>query len=195
MKSDKIDVNDEVNGAIDQSWRVGNDGLVYRWATKYYPNQDTYVGEFVGSLRHGRGTLTSADGTSYSGFFVDDFFSGKGKKVWGKHNDQHGAMVVNKSYEGEWKSGLFDGFGVLNMGDARDSYAGRFQAGLYHGEGTLTKAADGSITKGKFQQGLPTGKMIITYKDDSRYQGIVADMPSCLDVLRNVYTYMQGTLN
>lgn len=153
------------------SWRVGGDGLVYREGLRSYPNQDVYKGEFVGTKRHGRGTLTSIDGTIYSGGFVSDRFHGKGRKGWAPFDDNEGSHVENKSYEGEWENGLFHGRGVLKLGDGIGSYVGQFNEGLYEGEGVLHRLDEKFTMKGIFSKGLPAGEMVVKYDNGDVYEG------------------------
>ena len=153
------------------SWRVGGDGLVYRQGVRTYPNQDVYRGEFVGTKRHGRGTLSSVDGSSYSGGFANDKFNGTGKKVWAPFEDDEGRRVEQKSYEGEWKDGLFHGRGVLKLGDGIGTYVGLFQNGLYDGEGVLHKSDERYSIKGIFCRGVPSGVMVVKHDNGSVYEG------------------------
>ena len=165
--------NDDAEETEDQgsSWRVGRDGLVYRQGVRNYPNQDVYQGEFVGTQRHGRGALTSIDGSSYSGEFANDKFHGKGKKVWAPFDDHEGRHIELKSYEGEWKDGLFHGRGVLKLGEGIGSYIGSFQNGLYDGEGVLHRSDERYTIKGVFAKGFPLGVMVVKYDNGSVYEG------------------------
>ncbi len=69
----------------------------------------------------------------------------------------HGTMTYNNAhgikdkYSGDWKEGLFHGFGELRFTDSSemDHYKGNFALGLFHGEGFL-KYRDGGYYEGEF---------------------------------------------
>jgi hypothetical protein len=45
--------------------RITADGRVYRKGKKYYTNRDTYEGEFLDGMRHGKGTYLYINGDRY----------------------------------------------------------------------------------------------------------------------------------
>jgi hypothetical protein len=57
-------------------------------------------------------------------------------------------------YSGEYRGGLFHGFGVLQTGGT--VYAGQFQDGLRHGEGML-RLEGGGLVSARFERGVRVG--------------------------------------
>lgn len=157
----------EVHGL---DWRIGSDGKVYNKSRKIYPNNDTYDGEFVGNKKQGYGKLITNDGSNYTGYFENDMFHGKGKKIWGSFINKLGENVKNKTYEGEWNKNHFDGKGILSYGDNQGNYIGYFKNGIYDGEGILVKP-NGTIIKGLFCKGEPYGSMNVTFLNGDIYEG------------------------
>ncbi len=109
-----------------------------------YSDGTVYRGELQGFEPDGFGTLTFADGTTYTGYFED-----------GKYSSRLDA------------AGNISG-GKLILADG-SSYEGGFLGGVYHGEGTLSYA-DGSVFRGTFENGeRKNGKLI--YYDGSTFEG------------------------
>ncbi len=109
-----------------------------------YSDGTVYRGELDGFDPDGFGTLTFADGSSYTGYFD-----------MGKYSSQLDA------------TGKLVG-GKLVLADG-SSYEGGFSNGVYHGEGTLFYS-DGSVFRGTFENGeRKNGKL--TYYDGSAFEG------------------------
>jgi hypothetical protein len=62
------------SGPCDGNRATGQGELVWQTAR--------YVGEMRDGMRHGRGTMTWADGIRYEGDFLTDNFHGRGTMVW-----------------------------------------------------------------------------------------------------------------
>ena len=70
-----------------------------------YAAGDVYDGEWSSDgKRHGRGTLTFANGAKYSGEFVNGFFQGSGIL----------AFPDGGRYEGQFELGKYQGLGVFS---------------------------------------------------------------------------------
>jgi len=80
------------------------------------------------------------DGSIYNGNLVNGLFEGKGKQHWSNGD----------TYEGEYKKGLYNGFGILTT--LEYTYEGFFDDGLMNGEGILKLKSGGSFY-GKFKNG------------------------------------------
>jgi hypothetical protein len=72
------------------------------------------------------------------------------------------------SYEGEYRDGKADGYGVLNTpGEAR--YEGEFKNNNMHGHGVII-SVDGKRLEGNYLNGLPHGTMVVTSPDGTRVE-------------------------
>ena len=70
-----------------------------------YTEGDVYDGEWsMEGKRHGKGTLTFANGTKYAGEFVNGFFQGVGVLTF----------PDGGRYEGQFELGKYQGLGVFN---------------------------------------------------------------------------------
>ncbi len=65
--------------------------------------KNTYQGEWLNGLPHGKGRFYYANGFEYSGGFQQGLISGKGLMKFSKH----------KSYNGDWLDSEFDGLGTI----------------------------------------------------------------------------------
>lgn len=59
---------------------------------------DEYEGEFVDSLRHGRGRMKYIVGDVYEGEFERNLFHGFGVYVWSTTVDENNNVTVGKRY-------------------------------------------------------------------------------------------------
>lgn len=106
------------------------------------------------------------DGSRYSGDLVNGLFEGRGQQYW-ENGD---------TYNGEYKKGLYNGFGVLTTSEY--VYEGFFENGLMNGEGVL-KLKSGSSFYGTFRNGYLNGMGRIVYQNGDKYEGnVVYDMKS-----------------
>ena len=90
--------------------------------TLTYSNGNIYVGDFVNNNPHGFGTLTSKDGTKYVGDFIGNIKNGKGTLTYSNGNIYVGDFVNNNPH----------GFGVLTYTDGSEE-AGIFEENVYVG--------------------------------------------------------------
>lgn len=91
--------------------------------TIHYSSGDTFVGTFKGG-RQSQGKLTCKNGDYFDGTFsYGDYNTGYGKKSYGD----------GSSYEGNWKNGQRNGYGVYREKDYR--YEGNWKNNNYNGYG------------------------------------------------------------
>jgi hypothetical protein len=100
---------------------------------------ETYEGEYVNGLKHGKGKLTFSDGRVYEGDFVNGKFHGKGKII-----DPNGG-----GYEGDFADGYMNGKGKYIYSDGR-IYIGDLVKQNFHGKGKMTHP-DGRIEEGRWE--------------------------------------------
>ena len=93
----------------------------------------TLTGNFLDGNVNGYGTMKH-NGITYSGFFKESIFHGKGKYK----NEGTG-----ESYWGTYQSGVFHGQGEHILHN-KEKYVGTFVNGERHGKGTWTKNIDDS---------------------------------------------------
>jgi len=140
--------------ALSVQWKLQNPFLYstptsecslceYRVA-KTFPQNSTYLGQWKGEKRHGRGTQLTFDNAGaavsvYEGYWSDDLRNGQGRSVT-KEGD---------SYLGRWKKGTVFGEGKKVWVNG-DSYKGTFVDGKCNGFGVKTWA-DGSSYSGHWQ--------------------------------------------
>ena len=119
--------------------------------------------------RHGQGTLTFADGSAYSGEWIDGKESGQGTMTYpgggtyigewkdGKQNGQ-GTWKFSSGITatGEWKDGNLNGQGTMTWPHG-DTYTGEWKDDTPHGQGMMTEA-NGNTYSGEFKGGLPNGQ-------------------------------------
>ena len=113
---------------------------------------DVGVGQCVGCLLHGQGTLTSTSGYTYEGGFVNGAPSGQGKMT----------SISGDVYEGSFQDGNLHGQGRRTFANG-NVYDGKWQSNQRHGHCTLTYQS-GDIYEGEWQHGKEHGRGILTYK-------------------------------
>lgn len=159
--------------------------------TLEYTNGDTYVGETVDEIRHGKGrhecstgdvydggwrddkrhgygTMRFKSGLTYVGEWADDKTSGRGKCRY----------VNGDSYDGEWKNDHRWGWGKMVFANTGDTYEGEWVDDVIEGVG-LYAYADGSTfqgttlsgarSRGKFVSGDKSLEYDGEWKDDQRH--------------------------
>lgn len=152
------------------SWRLGDDGSIYRRGRLKYSNGDIYDGEWLNGKRHGKGTLKFADGGGYIGEFDENFFHGFGMLTVAK--SQHPLTkkwIPGERYEGEFVQGRKHGKGIAKTRDG-DCYDGFFVDGYYHGKGTCAYA-NGDVYDGDWVHGKWQGHAELRFRDGSKYVG------------------------
>eukprot|EP00054_Salpingoeca_dolichothecata_P031852 m.264814 g.264814 ORF g.264814 m.264814 type:complete len:150 (+) comp28250_c0_seq1:38-487(+) len=98
-----------------------------------YDDGDIFAGEWnAEGKREGSGVLTFADGSKYSGNFVNGMCQGLGVLVF----------PDSSKYEGEFHAGKYHGSGVYQRADGM-KFEGEFREGQVRGSGLLT-FADGT---------------------------------------------------
>uniref|UniRef100_A0A7S3ACP1 MORN repeat-containing protein 5 n=1 Tax=Haptolina ericina TaxID=156174 RepID=A0A7S3ACP1_9EUKA len=167
------------------------DGLATGRGTRWFPNGDTYTGQWMAGRFHGQGELTSTvataevryrgtwqhgkrhgegfserpDGSSYRGQWSNGVPQGRG--IFHKA----GALGPIHEYTGEVVAGARAGRGILRLLDSGDSYEGEWHLaeGLVEG---LCRYADGGEYEGEFDDELrPHGLGCRTWADGRRYDG------------------------
>jgi len=106
----------------------------------------SYLGQWVGNLRHGYGTHTWPDGTKYEGQWDHDNASGQGRL---KH-------VEDGVYDGQWRNSKAHGHGIYNYSNGT-KYVGQWEDDKQHGEG-LQSWPDGNKYEGQYRHGRKNGK-------------------------------------
>ena len=126
-------------------------------------NNGTYEGNVSWGQPSGKGKLTYANGSVYSG----DFSGGL----------RHGVGTFRSSkgdtYEGQWKNDRFDGNGVLTLSDG-SRYEGSFKEGNRQGTGTQIYA-DGRQYTGDWVGDKKNGNGVLTQKNGTKYTGPFKD--------------------
>ncbi|KAJ0407354.1 hypothetical protein P43SY_004782 [Pythium insidiosum] len=143
------------------SWRLGDDGHIFRRGRLKYANGDLYDGEWVDGKRHGHGVLTFADGGgSYVGGFASDMFHGFG--VLEQHH-----VIVRRPME---PPSLVSGALRLHVKRRSELYEGDFRMGKRHGRGSL-RAAHGDVYDGQFVDDYYHGRGVCAYPNGDVYDG------------------------
>lgn len=162
---------------------------VFNWA-----NGDHYEGEVRNGTFHGKGTYKGTDGNHYEAEWENGrLIKGKGILIYkdksryeGEFNQGlNGSVEVlspegfgkmtypkgskKKSYEGQWKDGVFDGKGKVVWADGH-TYKGDWQKGKYHGKGVYIWPS-GSRYEGEFKNDYFNGKGVRIWPNGDRYEG------------------------
>ncbi|TYZ62425.1 hypothetical protein PybrP1_008667 [[Pythium] brassicae (nom. inval.)] len=155
------------------SWRLGDDGSIFRRGRLKYSNGDVYDGEWLNGKRHGKGLLrfaASSGGGSYVGDFAENFFHGFGLLTVGK--SQHPLTkqwLPGERYEGDFVIGRRHGKGAAKT-RSRDVYDGEWVDGCYHGKGSCAYA-NGDVYDGEWVHGKWQGRGELRLRGGSRYTG------------------------
>ncbi|KAI7844470.1 hypothetical protein COHA_001973 [Chlorella ohadii] len=153
-----------------------------REQTLQYSNGDSYEGETLGSLRHGRGKHTCSSGDVYDGQWRYDKRDGRGKMTFvrglqydgewkdDKAHGQGAARYENGGvYVGEFADDVRSGWGTHYFPN-KDKYEGEWAADTMTGKGRLTYA-DGSFFEGEWQAGLRVKGRFVEADGSSEYSG------------------------
>ena len=65
---------------------------------RIYFNLDEYEGEFVDSMRHGKGSMKYSHGDIYEGEFEKNLFHGFGVYIWNTVIDENDNVVMGRRY-------------------------------------------------------------------------------------------------
>ncbi|QDZ21659.1 hypothetical protein HOP50_06g41860 [Chloropicon primus] len=155
-----------------------------------YTNGDTYKGEIVNNLRHGKGRHLCSTGDYYDGSWRFDKREGHGSMVFAsklryegdwKDDKAHGHGVCyypnGQRYEGEWEKDQKWGWGKLEIpvaeGEANvkwESYEGEWSNNAMDGRGRYT-FVDGSYYEGEYKQGQRTKGKFVSSDESIEYTG------------------------
>jgi hypothetical protein len=126
---------------------------MFETGTYKWPNGDVYGGEWLNNRPHGKGYFHWADGRIYEGDLVEGKLQGRGK---------HWSASGNFVYNGEFRNGEYDGWGVGNL-ISGSRYEGYWRSNLPNGQGTMF-GADGTVDSGVWLNGcLRTGNMVVGF--------------------------------
>lgn len=157
-------------------------------------NGDRYEGEVRNGKYHGKGTYNGTDGDHYEGEWENGrLIKGKGILIYkdkaryegefkprlngspkGVYHEGFGKMTYpkesnKKSYEGQWKGGVFDGKGKIVWANGH-TYEGDFKEGKYYGKGVYIWS-NGNRYEGEFKNDSFNGKGVLIWSDGDRYEG------------------------
>eukprot|EP00993_Chasmostoma_nieuportense_P001865 NODE_2708_length_1114_cov_54.650456_g2585_i0.p1 GENE.NODE_2708_length_1114_cov_54.650456_g2585_i0~~NODE_2708_length_1114_cov_54.650456_g2585_i0.p1 ORF type:complete len:342 (-),score=97.88 NODE_2708_length_1114_cov_54.650456_g2585_i0:89-1066(-) len=117
-----------------------------------------YVGQWLASMKHGKGTFTWPNGDVYEGDWLEDNINGMGNFKWKN----------GKVYNGQWCDGLRTGVGSLTFPDG-SKYDGQWKCDQCHGKGRFTEA--NGVYEGDWKDNKKHGHGIYNYKDGRKYIG------------------------
>lgn len=163
-------LTDSASGAVVTEAEFKGDVLLR--GTETAPSEDgaigteTYVGSFnAAGQRHGKGTCTFHDGSTYEGEWRCGRRNGKGVYSDARTKEVYdGKWVAGKRcgrglctypaghrYEGQWADGLRDGEGTFFRANG-ETYSGAWAAGERHGHGVHTDSR-GRVRAGNWRNG------------------------------------------
>ena len=125
-----------------------------------YKSGAEYEGEWLGGLRHGKGTMKWTDGIVYEGEWSYGFAEGAGRILY-----PDGASLT-----GTFLSSRVSGFGVLENPNIGYEYSGFWRNDLQNGAGR-ENWADGSTYEGNFVDGKKNGLGRYSLDDGTVYFG------------------------
>ena len=147
-----------VDNNFDPKGHDGNSGITGRFFTvdKY---NETFDGDLLKGIRHGKGVYKYDDGTTYTGNWVH------GKK----HGQGRLEMASGEVYDGEWKDDKMHGYGVHLFPDGA-TFEGQYIDGKWEGYGNYV-GSNGEIYNGCFRANQREGLGRMVYVDHGRYEG------------------------
>ena len=181
-----IEINDEELKLLLKTYPPLNDNVKVEIILPVeYPSKNSlYYGEWDinNNIRHGRGISAWFDGSKYSGYWVEDKASIKGKLIHSNGDIYEGEWSDDKPngkgiyiyqngtvYEGEWKDDFKNGFGKEKYVDGA-WYEGEFKNGNKDGKGKF-HWKDNSYYEGDFVENNISGKGIYIFNDKRKYEG------------------------
>ena len=123
------------------------------------PSGSVYTGEFHNDRRHGRGQLQYPDGCKYTGEWRDDLRVGQGLFEW----------LDGNTYDGEFKEDQMNGSGTFTWRSGA-KYVGEWRHNKKNGKGTMYYR-DGSVYVGKWKDDRRDGEGVMTWKNGAKYDG------------------------
>jgi len=119
----------------------------------------TYEGDFLNDHKHGNGALTWDDGRQYKGQFQEGKFHGAAVMTWPDGRKYHGQYIDDRKH----------GEGTFSWHDGR-RYHGQWVCGKRHGIGVYTNAK-GLTRTGMWQMDRPLHWEVPSPESTSRAQG------------------------
>lgn len=119
----------------------------------------TYRGSWLGTKKHGQGTLQLPEGSRYVGQFEYDLKSGHGSYSY----------PSGSTYSGQWLEDLQHGDGNENWADG-SAFEGQFVSGEKHGWGRFIWGA-GCMYEGEFEHNDMHGEGTYSWSDSRMYSG------------------------
>ncbi|KAJ1641427.1 hypothetical protein T492DRAFT_919583 [Pavlovales sp. CCMP2436] len=128
-----------------------------------YSSACSYIGQWHGNKKHGKGTQTWASGDKYAGEWHDGKPSGFGT-FWKK--SKKGLL---KQYAGQWAGGKQAGRGVYYYEDG-GVFDGQWRGGLRHGVGVMS-FEDGAVYEGDWFNDKRHGFGILDLLNGDHFEG------------------------
>lgn len=118
-----------------------------------------YIGQWIGSKRHGKGKLYQADGVYQEGY-------------WNGVLHLYGRIIQSNGdhYEGEFYMGQMTGRGKFEDLEGNIAYDGEWRDDQKHGKG-VEKGVDGAIYEGYFETNQKCGKGVMHWSTGEVYDG------------------------
>jgi len=115
-----------------------------------------YIGEWKNGKRDGYGEEDSTT-SNYKGFYKENFWNGKGKRIW---------KTTNMVFEGTFTRGKLDGEGKIIYPDGI-IHSGSFKEGKAEGYGEVYEK-NGNIFKGQYKNDRRYGPGILVFGDKKK---------------------------
>ena len=125
---------------------------------KFFENGNTYDGEMVYGIPHGKGLMKFSGGDEYLGEFIKGKMHGKGAIL----------LVNGDSYHGQWQEGEAHGDGTYRKSDG-SNFSGKFKNGMREGKAIMTWK-NGDTLKGTWQDDKLNGKAIFEFANGDRLE-------------------------
>jgi len=123
----------------------------------------SYLGQWLGGLRHGYGLHIWPDGTKYEGQWENDNAAGQGRL-------EH---IEDGVYDGQWRNSKAHGHGTYNYSNGT-KYIGQWEDDKQHGDG-LQSWPDGNRYEGQYRGGRKNGKGHFNWASGATFEGEFAD--------------------
>eukprot|EP00957_Ditylum_brightwellii_P211614 15366379-Ditylum_brightwellii.AAC.2 len=134
-----------------------------------------YDGQFAEGRRHGVGTLTKANGSTYNGGWKDDLYDGFGTyknptgymyrghyRLGRRHGHGECHFPNGDEYIGEWVNGEMEGAGVYRYVNG-DIYEGFFKENKRHGPGGYQYAKNHKLDIDVYERGIRKNAVGVLY--------------------------------
>eukprot|EP00111_Clytia_hemisphaerica_P021521 TCONS_00063293-protein len=118
----------------------------------FFPNGDTYEGEYLHGRRNGKGVYRFASGAFYNGDYIDNKREGRGTFVY----------PDGSKYDGRWDLDTRHGYGIYEYENG-DRYEGEWFRNRKTGTGKYFHKESESISEGQWVDGKMTGQGSIHY--------------------------------